>query len=381
MQKIIKSATLLCLMVLGLIACEKVGSLAVYTQGSAVTMSTSTNTVAAVPADSLKTVLVVSWTNPNYSVDSSTVKYVVEIDSTGRNFSKAVSKTVIGVRSASFTARELNAILLGYGFSFGVAYDMDIRVTSSYSNNNEQLKSGIVKVKMTPYKIPPKVAPPASGRLFLVGSATAGGWNNPVPIPTQEFSKIDSVTYAGIFDLSGGNEYLVLPVNGDWSHKYSVADKSVFGLNAGGNFGYDLNDNIPGPSTSGKYLIRLDFQAGRFTVTPFTGVLPANLFIVGDATAGGWNNPVPVPSQQFTRVNSTQFELTTAITGGKQYLLLPVNGDWSHKFSVDDNTIGSLKAGGSFKYDAPANFPGPDVSGNYKFVVNFATYTYSLTKL
>lgn len=380
MQKNILNLFLLSLMAAGMTACEKVGSLPVYTPGSVVTITTSTNTVAAAPADSLKNVLTVSWTNPNYSVDSATVKYVVEIDSSGRNFAKAVSKTVIGVLNTSFTARELNAILLGYGFNFNVAYDMDIRVTSSHANNNEQLKSATLKVKMTPYKIPPKVAPPASGRLFLVGSATGGGWNNPVPTPTQEFSKIDSVTYAGVFDLSGGNEFLILPVNGDWSHKYSVADKSVFGLNGGGNFGYDLSDNIPGPSASGKYLIRLDFQAGKFTVTPFTSVLPANLFIVGDATAGGWNNPVPVPSQQFTRVNSTQFELTTAINGGKQYLLLPVNGDWSNKFSVDDNSIGSLKSGGSFKYNAPANFPGPDASGNYKFVVNFATYTYTVTK-
>lgn len=380
MQKISKLLALACITALGLIACKKEGDLAVYAPGTTVSISTSTNAVAAAPADSLKTALTVSWTSPKYSVDSSTVKYIVEIDSSGRNFSKAVAKTVTGSLSASYTAKELNNLLLGYGFSFGVAYDMDIRVTSSYANNNEQLKSATVKVKMTPYKIPPKVTPPASGRLFLVGSATAGGWSNPVPTPTQEFSKIDSVTYAGVFDLTGGNEFLILPVNGDWSHKYSVADKSVSGLNAGGNFGYDLSDNIPGPGTTGKYLIKLDFQAGRFTVTPFAGVLPSNLFIVGDATVGGWNNPVPVPDQQFTRVNATQFELTTSLTGGKQYLLLPVNGDWSHKFSVDDNSIASLKAGGSFKYDAPANFPGPDVTGNYKFVVNFATYTYSVTK-
>lgn len=380
MEKIIKRFVLACIPVLALVACKKEGDLAVYAPGTTANISTSTSVVAATPADSLKTVFTVSWSSPRYSVDSSTVKYIVEIDSSGRNFSKAVSKTVTGLLSASYTAKELNNILLGYGFSFGVAYDMDIRVTSSYANNNEQLKSATVKVKMTPYKVPPKVAPPASGRLFLVGSATAGGWGNPVPTPTQEFSKIDSVTYAGVFDLTGGNEFLILPVNGDWSHKYSVGDKSVTGLNAGGSFGYDLSDNIPGPGTSGKYLIRLDFQTGKFTVTPFTGVLPVNLFMVGDATAGGWNNPVPVPAQQFTRVNSSQFELTTAITGGKQYLFLPVNGDWSHKFSVEDNSIASLKTGGTFKYDAPANFPGPDVTGNYKFVVNFATYTYTVTK-
>lgn len=362
-------------------ACEKkVGDLPYYQPGTAVTLSSSSSTVAAAPADSSKVALTLTWSNPKYSVDSSTVKYIVEIDSSGRNFSKSVSRTLSGALTTSFTAKDLNAILLGYGFSFGVAYDMDIRITSSYANNNELLRSNVIKVKMTPYKIPPKVTPPASGRLFIVGSATAGGWNNPVPAPTQEFTKIDSVTYGGIFNLTGGNEYLLLPVNGDWSHKFSVADKTVAGLNAGGSFGADLNDNIPGPTTSGRYKIIVDFQAGKFTVTPYTGVLPSNLFIVGDATPGGWNNPVPVPSQQFTQVNSTQFELALSLTGGKQYLFLPVNGDWSHKFAVPDNTIPSLKAGGTFAYDASSNFPGPDASGNYKFVVRFIDNSYTVTK-
>ncbi|SDX45090.1 SusE outer membrane protein [Hydrobacter penzbergensis] len=362
-------------------ACEKkVGDLPYYQPGTAVTLSSSSSTVAAAPADSSKVALTLTWSNPKYSVDSSTVKYIVEIDSSGRNFSKSVSRTLSGALTTSFTAKDLNAILLGYGFSFGVAYDMNIRITSSYANNNELLRSNVIKVKMTPYKIPPKVTPPASGRLFIVGSATAGGWNNPVPAPTQEFTKIDSVTYGGIFNLTGGNEYLLLPVNGDWSHKFSVADKTVASLNAGGSFGADLNDNIPGPATSGRYKIIVDFQAGKFTVTPYTGVLPSNLFIVGDATPGGWNNPVPVPSQQFTQVNSTQFELALSLTGGKQYLFLPVNGDWSHKFAVPDNTIPSLKAGGTFAYDASSNLPGPDASGNYKFVVRFIDNSYTVTK-
>ncbi len=381
MKYFAKLSFLAVLLIGSLTACEKkVGGLTYYQPGTAVTLSSSSSTVAAAPADSSKVALTLNWTNPKYSVDSSTVKYIVEIDSSGRNFSKSVRRIISGALTTSFIASDLNAILLGYGFSFGVAYDMDIRITSSYANNNELLRSNVLKVKMTPYKIPPKVSPPTSGRLFIVGSATAGGWNNPVPTPTQEFTKIDSVTYGGIFNLNGGSEYLLLPVNGDWSHKFSVADKTVAGLNAGGNFGADLSDNIPGPSTSGMYKIIVDFQAGKFTVTPYTGVLPGNLFIVGDATPGGWSNPVPVPSQQFTRVNSTQFELTLALTGGKQYLFLPVNGDWSHKFAVPDNTIPSLKAGGNFAYDASSNFPGPDASGTYKFVVRFIDNSYTLTK-
>ena len=114
--------------------------------------------------------------------------------------------------------------------------------------------------------VPAKVLPPQNGTLFLVGSATAGGWGNPVPVPAQQFTKIDSLDYEGTFYLKGGQEFLMLPVNGDWSHKYSVADKTVAGLNAGGDFGYDLNDNFPGPAASGMYKITVDFQHGVFTV-------------------------------------------------------------------------------------------------------------------
>ncbi len=111
--------------------------------------------------------------------------------------------------------------------------------------------------------------------LFLVGSATQRGWNNPVPVPSQKFARLDETTWAGVFQFNGGSEYLVLPVNGSWDHKYAVADKSAAGLSEGGEFGYDFNDNFPGPATSGLYVITLNFQLGMFTVTPYAGgILP-----------------------------------------------------------------------------------------------------------
>jgi hypothetical protein len=144
---------------------------------------------------------------------------------------------------------------------------------------------------MTPYKVPPKVAPPSSKTLFLVGSATAGGWGNPVPAPAQEFKMIDSVTYEGSFYLNGGGEYLMLPVNGSWDHKYSVAKNTVAGLNAGGDFGADLSDNFPGPAKTGRYKIRVDFQSGKFTVTPEK--VYSLLYVPGDYQ--GWN-PATAPT-------------------------------------------------------------------------------------
>lgn len=365
-------------------ACEKVGDLPLANNGTPVVLISSATDVTPAPADSLKTVLTLNWTSPNYATAATNYKYIIEIDSTGRNFSKEYTRVLTNIAnpnlSTTFTAKELNAILLGYGFSFGVAYTMDLRITSSYANNNEKLVSNVLQVKMTPYKIPPKIAPPASGKLFIVGDATPGGWNNPVPTPTQELTKIDSVTYGGVFDFIGGKEYLILPVNGDWGTKYSVANKTVTGLNGGGDFGLGLNDNFPGPTTSGRYQVIFDFQKGKFTVTPYSKVLPDSLYIVGDATAGGWNNPVPTPSQKFTRINSSKFSITVPITGGKEFLLLPLNGDWGHKFAVPDKTVTGLSAGGDFGYDKNDNFPAPSVSGNYKIDVDFLTYKFVVTK-
>jgi len=376
-----KLAFAACLFLSVLAACTKQSN-PYFSKGTAPVLTSSVTSIAPKASDSLKNAVVFTWTNPKYATDSSTVKYVLQIDSSGRNFSKAVGITLTGARVDSLTARDINTIALGFGFSYNVAYKMDVRVVSSYANNNEQYNSNTVTLTFTPYVTPPKIAPPASGTLFLVGDATQGGWSNPVPVPTQQLEKIDSVTYGGVFNLIGGKQYLLLPVNGDWSHKYSVADNSLPGLSDGGSFGYDLSANFPGPAASGWYKIIVSFQQGVFSVTPYTQVLPDSLFIVGDATPGGWSNPVPEPSQVFTRVNATQFTLTLSLTGGKQYLFLPVNGDWSQKFAVADNSISGLWAGGSFGYytSGGANFPGPATSGTYKITADFLNYTFWVTQ-
>jgi hypothetical protein len=368
--------------VLAFSAClKKVADLPVYKNGTAAVLTASTTTIAPTATDSNNVALTLNWTYPQYATDSSNVKYLIQIDKAGGDFSNAYTRTVNDSLHTDFIAKDLNSILLGFGVPYNVAQDVDIRIISSYANNNERINSNTITIKMTPYVTPPKVTPPESNELYLVGDATQGGWNNPVPLPSQKFSKLDSVTYAGVFNLVGGKQYLVLPVNGKWDTKYSVNDNSIAGLSAGGDFGFNLPANFPGPATSGWYKIVLNFQSGKFTVTPFANQIPDNLFIVGDATAGGWNNPVPVPSQQLTRISSSEFTITMPFIGGKQYLLIPVNGHWEHKYAVADNTITGLSAGGDFGYDLSSNFPGPDAGGIYKLTVNFALGTTGQFKL
>jgi hypothetical protein len=105
------------------------------------------------------------------------------------------------------------------------------------------------------------------------------------------------------------------------------------------------------------------------------GAIPSNLYIVGDATAGAWNNPVPTPSQQFTQISSGEFVITLPMTGGKSYLFLPVNGSWSHKYGGASKTGGSLLADNAIP---STNTPAPDVSGSYTIDVNFFSGQYTV---
>lgn len=219
-----------------------------------------------------------SWTNPDYQfttgVSSHSVAYQIEIDTAGSNFTNPQKQTVTvsSDLSKSFTQELFNDYLLNQlVLKPGTPHNIEIRIKSFLENNSALLVSNVLPFTVIPYAIPPKVPPPTTGHLYIVGNATPGGdasgWNNPVPIPSQEFTMISPTLYEITIALIGGKEYLFLPLNGDWGHKYAVADNTVPGLSAGGDFKYDASDNFPGPDASGNYKISVDFQRGKFTVT------------------------------------------------------------------------------------------------------------------
>lgn len=378
MKSIIKFSAVLLAITSIIASCEKAEKLPFYATGSEPSLTSDVSNIAPIAADSNNVVLNLSWSYPNFATDSSKAKYTVQIDAAGSNFATAYTKQVIGDLTTAFTAKEFNTILLGYGYSFDIAYNMEVRVIAAYANNNDQQISNTIAISGTPYKIPPRVALPASGSLYIVGSATVGGWVSPVPVPTQEFAKVDETKWAGVFYLTGGQEYLLLPQNtGSFDNKYAVTDNAVPGINEGGDFGQRVgetgpNQNFAGPSSDGWYKLVFDFQSGTFTVSSAASV-PAELFIVGGATVGGWNNPVPDPQQRLTKLNSSNFEIELEMVGAQAYLFLPTNGSWGAKYGGDNAT----PEGGTFKADG-SDLPGPANSGKYKIEVSFLDNTYKV---
>jgi hypothetical protein len=106
----------------------------------------------------------------------------------------------------------------------------------------------------------------------------------------------------------------------------------------------------------------------------------------GDPLLGAWSNPVP-QSQVFTEVSPTDYQLTVALSGGDptnsnssdQYLIVPSNGSWSHKYACA-STATQPFSGGTFGLDLSSNFPGPTAPGTYKFDLNFQTGILTVTK-
>ena len=259
------------LIVGSLLSCEKKVETINYEGGTAPVLSADRTTVALAFATQAQEALKLMWTNPDYrfstGISSHDVSYLLEIGLEGTNFSPVKAISFSRELSVTFTQGELNDYLLNtLALAPAVSHPIEFRVTSRLLNNAVPLTSNTLKFNITPFAIPPKVTPPASNKLFIVGSATPGGWNNPVPVPSQEFTQVSPTFYTLNLNLIGGMSYLLLPVNGDWSAKFGAI---------GGNNSNNPNEDdfragggdLLAPAASGLYKIEVDFQRGRFKLT------------------------------------------------------------------------------------------------------------------
>lgn len=278
MKRIITAFSSLLAVALILQSCEKEENKIYYEGGTEPVLTASTTAVnlQPPPADESKEAISFTWTNPEYSfttgISSQDVNYSLEFDTVGANFgSKSkYSTTIARDLSKKYTVGELNAVLgNSMLLPFGRQYRIEARVISSIGDKAVALTSNKVTFTATPYAPPPKVALPSTGKLYIVGNATPGDWTNPVPVPSQEFTKISNTQYEITIPLSGaGKYYLFLPENGSWASKYAVPDNSASGIANGGEFRFYSSggQDIPAPSAPGNYKISVDFQKGQFTV-------------------------------------------------------------------------------------------------------------------
>jgi hypothetical protein len=352
-------------------ACEKIEDLPYYDKGTAVTLSASKTAVSPTPADSVAEVISFNWTSPNYATDTGNYKFLLEIDSTGRNFARKYVKEIKGKRSASFNGREINAILLNYGFALGSPKDMDIRVISSYSNNNEQYISNVIKVSFTPFNDPSKLT--ATATSVVCALATASQNSLTFSWSPAFVGYTGTVNYAIQYDSAGKNfaNFKEIAVgNSLLSKAMTQGEMNETALNSG----------VPGGNT-GKidYRVKATTAQGAisysntFSVTIQSYVPILRFYIPGSyqAATGNGNDWDPASAPEMIR------DLRSAVFNQMYYayIYLPANAE----FKFTQGRAWDINYGGTGG-DLSQNGANLKVTtaGVYRISINRATLKYDI---
>ena len=276
MKIILKYLFVIVSLMVVLTACKKDEKIIYYEGGTNPVLTASrTGTLPLSFATASQHLLKLTWTNPNYKFttgnSSQDVSYIIEIDTTGANFTNPARQKISIARDLekSFTVGEFNDFLLNQlQLDSLQTHNIEIRVTSTIGGAAVPLSSNVIKYTgVKPYAIPPKVEPPTNGTLWTVGDAFASGWTNPLLAPhvtSQQFTKISNTLYELTVAMPGGGGYKLIQINGDWGSQYHMLAGGTW---EGGDFEKkDADPQFPGPPGAGTYKITVDFQRGKFTV-------------------------------------------------------------------------------------------------------------------
>lgn len=326
-NKILLLATVITVVFAG---CRKVDDLPFYEEGSSVTLSASSSNITPSLADSNKTVVSFSWTNPEYASDETTYKYIIEIDSAGRNFSNKVTMEVIGDRNKALTGRELNNILLNYGFALGAPYKLNVRVISSYGNNNERYTSNTITINVTPFNDPSVFATSATS---ITGTLATAADNALTFSWTPSFNGYTgAVTYSIQYDTAGSN----------FSSPGSVAvGTSVYSkaMTIGEMNQLALDEKVIG-GTRGKLVFRLKAvtalgatsfsNAVSVSIKSYVSII--NMYLVGSLNGWDINAPLQMIADKGPGRSNKVYYSYVWMNSGDAFKFVKTVGDWGSAY-------------------------------------------------
>jgi len=215
-------------------------------------------------------------------------------------------------------------------------------------------------------------------------------WTNPDYRFTTGISSQD-VTYTLQFDTTGANftnpKKFEKAISKDLTVSFTVGELNAAILNIMElveNMAHNMEIRVKSSLANGS--IPLYSNVITIVITPYLDVLypvPANLYITGAATPGNWmgGGDPELPSQKFTKISSSEFELASlAINPDQGFLFVPVYGNWTNKYGFTGPGLTNNVNGDDFQ-PGGNDFKSPPIAGNYKINVSFKTGKYTMTKL
>lgn len=297
-------------------------------QNDALTLAASKEEVALTELEFDNTIVFNWTTGSNYGTNSS-IRYTLEMDEAGGDFSEPVTVFLYNVITTfSYTLKygDLNNLLLSHGFEANQNYQLTVRLKADISDGSIEDQFSSVNLNITTYK-------PVTEHLYIVGDATPNGWN----IGSAAEMTVSETT-RGVFvyqgPLSPGNFKFAVNQDSCWCQDFYTRDaddyyKMVY--NEGGS-GDDLQWTIETELENDQQyritadLLNLTVQIEIVTVENNEPPFP-ELWIVGDATESDWNIDAPVG---FTQSGSNPFVFSYegVLNPGNFKIFAGPLGDW-----------------------------------------------------
>lgn len=221
-----------------------------------------------------------NWTSGTNHGTQGAIDYTLQFDKAGNNFA-APLQVSLGrvVYSNSYKVSDFNNLLKNeLQLEPGISSQIEVRVKSVTTEPSiEPDYSNVVTLEATPYA-------PVSSTLFLIGSATANGWDaGQATALNENTEQPGTFTYQGTFTAG---EFKFITTLGEFLPSYNKGEDNdhiilrtedsqpddKFIIDQAGVYSVKVN------------LLDLSFEIEKMDASPYS-----ELWIVGDATPNGWN--------------------------------------------------------------------------------------------
>lgn len=280
---------------------------------------TVTNTEMVLDQSMFQQKYAFNWSTGDNKGTGSSISYQLEIDKKGNDFANAIEYD-FGKNKFTYEVEigTLNAILLStFGGEAGTAMPMQARITATFGDTSVTPQTAVVDFTLTPYQ-------PLSTTLFMVGDATANGWDiTKASALTAQSANPVVFVYSG--QLKAGNFKFAVNTNDCWCQDFYTKDAADPGKiihNIGGS-GTDLQWKI---AKSGMYKITVNLLTLSIAIEEQDTPAFTQLWIVGDASPSGWN--IDTPEAFATTDNPFIFTYEANLTPGVFKILAGSRGDW-----------------------------------------------------
>jgi hypothetical protein len=235
------------------------------------------------------------------------VSYVIQMDRPGNNFATPFDLGSNTSTTVLIKVGEINRRAISKGIVPGETGNMEFRVKAVTERSLSDLFGDPVTIAVTTYADASVLR-----NLFLVGNATASGWdNNSNNHPLfRDPENTDLYVYTGRF-VAG--EFKVLETLGEWQPQYGTNDGSTVAVNEGGG-------SDPGAfviASPGTYTFTMNLETNTFSLEPYTGTPGtdyATVGIIGEATANGWDASTAMTKSTF---DGNIWRITAELTAGE----------------------------------------------------------------